>query len=328
MVRKIFPAGVGNSPFNSFKLFFISEGYIASQSAQFTSDCLEFLENLYTVAPFNLTRVRPHWLSVYTSFTASNNAGPAVDTAASAERTVFESTFTSTTGLIGINQTKVNAFIDMQAIPTDSGEGRLSTFVGKGDHLHGLTGSLVVILLPSIEGHPHGGELENIPSGNDYRFVSVSKDGLWHQTILRTIASCFGLGDEYELADAEHLEPDEKAKRFVGRFNLQYFENGPPNPISAQTQWFQLLTSKQRVLPPSIHQRMNPDEIDVSLDLLPASPVGIEFYEGGGGFRKKVWRSAHDCLMRRKIGDKQLPTRTSLVPLCAVCRKFIQNIIW
>lgn len=45
----------------------------------------------------------------------------------------------------------------------------------------------------------------------------------------------------------------------------------------------------------------------------------IELWEDGGGYRKKIYRAAHDCLLRRRIGDTTLPVKTKRVSLCPIC---------
>jgi len=327
MIKKVFPGGVGNTPFDSFKIFMISEGYTADQKANFTADCLEFVELLHATTPFNLTRIRPYWLSVYSVFTPSNNNGPAIDTSASTDRTAFESSFTSSSGLLSVNQIKVNDYINAQNLHVQNTDIPLSNFCTKGDLTYGSTGSLIVLILPSISGHPQGGEFENTPGENDYYFIAVSKDGLWHQAILRSIARCLGLGDEFELDGASNLAPDNQTRKELAYFNTQYFDPAPSHPITAKFKWYFLFSANQRSLPPIVHAKADPNTIDTTLDDPPATPVGIEFWEGGGRFRTKVWRSAHDCLMRRRIGDSNLPMRQRMVPFCPACKHYLTQII-
>lgn len=59
MAQKIFPAGVGNTPYDSFSIFLISEGYTQAQKSVFMADCLEFVELMLSVPPFNLLRFSP-----------------------------------------------------------------------------------------------------------------------------------------------------------------------------------------------------------------------------------------------------------------------------
>lgn len=327
MIRKIFPGGVGNTPFDSFKVFLISEGYTADQKSSFIADCLEFVDLLLATSPFNLTHIRSYWLSVYSIFTASNNGGPAIDMAASTNRTAFESTFTSSTGLLSVNSSKVNDFIAAESLRLEDTLIPLSDFCVKGDLTYGTTGSLIVLLLPPIPSYPQGGEFEHTPSEDDYHFVAVSKNGLWHQLILRSIASCLGLGDEFELAGDAYLAPGPEIPKGFIAFNLEYLDSAPSDPITGELKWYSLFSATQRTSPVVLHPKTDPTMPDILLDDTSATPVGVEFWEGGGGFRTKMWRSAHDCLMRRRVGDSSLPVRGSPVPFCPACKHYLGYLI-
>ena len=89
MLRKLFPGGFDNSPYNSFKLVLVSEGYLANETARFIGDCVDLLEGLFNTAPFGLTRMRLGWLSIYAGFTPSGQSGPAINASAAANRTAF-----------------------------------------------------------------------------------------------------------------------------------------------------------------------------------------------------------------------------------------------
>ena len=110
MLRKLFPSGFSNSPFNSFKLVLVAEGYRAGETARFIGDCMDLIEALFSTAPFGLTRMRPGWLSIYVGFTPSGQSGPAINTPAAASRTAFESSLTTATGVLTLSQAKINAW--------------------------------------------------------------------------------------------------------------------------------------------------------------------------------------------------------------------------
>ncbi len=89
MLRKTYPFNSESSFFNSFKIIFISEGYLASESASFTASCIDFVDRLLNTFPFNLTRINNNWLSFYSSFIASNNQGTGIDSSSVTDRTAF-----------------------------------------------------------------------------------------------------------------------------------------------------------------------------------------------------------------------------------------------
>jgi hypothetical protein len=328
VLKKIFPAGVGNSPQNSFKLILVAEGYLAAESAKFMGDCVELIERLLETTPFNLTRTHPHWLSVYAAFQASANSGPAIDTPAAAGRTIFESSFNSAGRALSINQAKVNAYVGGETVPMGANCVPLPEFCVVADPSYGGGGTLIVLLLPAIASHPEGGEAENAPGANDYHFIATSKDGLYHQVVARTLARCLGLGDEFELAGNPYLQPSGGDIPEVLHFNLEYSESGPPNPLTSETKWYPLFGALDRNVTPTIHPKSSPTNPDLVLDSPPVTVFRVEFWEGGAGYRTKVWRTAHDCLMRRRIGDMTLPVRSGTVPFCPACRMYLSDLIW
>lgn len=114
MLKKVFPFDAENTFDNSFKIIFISEGCLATERVKFISSCIDFTGKLIETPPFNLTRINSNWLSVYTSFTPSNNSGPSVNSTPASGRTVFESKVDTYTGLLAINQSKLNSYLDAE----------------------------------------------------------------------------------------------------------------------------------------------------------------------------------------------------------------------
>lgn len=330
MLRKLFPGGADNSPYRSFKLVLIAEGYRATEMSAFIGDCVDTVEGLFAVSPFGLTRARPWWLTVYAGFVASAQSGPAVNTVAAANRTAFESSLTTATGVLALNQNKVNAWVAGESLLVESVATPLQQFVTLGDLSTGRSGTLLAFLLPSIAGQPAGGEVEVFPGGPaDVHYIAVSKDGFYQQAISRTIARLLGLGDEFELAGAANLAPADQAARAMVRFpfNLDVFATTPPSPLDGTSKWYPLSGIFDRTVLGGVHAKANPANPDLTLDSPPARHNRIEFWEGGGGYRTGVWRSAHDCLMRRRIGDPALPVRTGRVPFCPACHHHLRCVI-
>jgi hypothetical protein len=114
MLRKIFPYYAESSFFNSFSIVLISEGYLESEKGIFTVDCLEFVDRLMKTAPFNLTHINNNWLSVYTSFTPSANSGTSINSSVVPGRTAFDSSVNTGSGLISVDQQKLNNYINAE----------------------------------------------------------------------------------------------------------------------------------------------------------------------------------------------------------------------
>jgi hypothetical protein len=325
---KIFPYLGESDTTNSFKLVFVSEGYLAAESPTFIGDCLAFVDNLIQMAPFNLSRMNPNWLSVYTAFTPSGNSGPSIDTAATIDRTAFESTYMSATGALTFNQTKVNTFLNSLQFDDQFGQLDLSDVVGLGDPMFSKNGSLVVILLPPLSGHPDGAEADNTPADTDYYFVSTTTDKLWHQVVIRGLCQNLGLGDEFELDGPAQLAPvvDPTIDDILLPFNLFYSQTTPGTAQDC-LQWLPLFSSTQRSGPVTTHPKSGaPANPDYTLEDPPLYHPVIEYWEGGGGYRTQVFRSAQDCMLRRRIGFTQLPLREQPLSFCPACYHYLKNI--
>lgn len=325
MVSKIFPSAVGNSPFSSFKIFFLSEGFTASQQPQFSGACVEFVDRLLASPPFNLTRMNPHWLSIYRLFVPSANSGPALGVLPAAGRTAFESSIDVISGNLSINPVKVGAVLDAENIRSGSDPIPLSEMVSKNLPTWGPTGAMVVLLIPETAGR--GAELEYRPAAEEYYFIATTLNGEWHQVILRSLGLHLGLGDEFDLDGQDFQAPRTQLEKAIYHRNLVYLEN-PPLTNGAISKWKELFSRGQQKLQTVVHPKSAlRSAIDRSLPEFPFSPDTVEIWEGGGGYQERVYRTAMDCLMRRRIGDTTLPIRENALAFCVACRKVLANFV-
>lgn len=328
MLRKIFPFYSESSFFNSFKIIFISEGFLASESALFTAKCLEFSNRLLETPPFNLTRINNNWLSIYTSFTPSNSSGPIINSPPVPNRTAFESSVDTSAGLITFNNSKINNYIANETGKDAGVIFQLSDYLGTGYPSMGFTGTLLVLLLPSLAGHPNGAEFENNPTESDYYFIATTLDGEWQQVIIRGVCKLLGLADEFELEGDMYLEPDSDARKGIGFYpNIQYLESSP-TILTSRSKWYRLFSVVQRDLPIEAHSKIGDTTMaDNTISEYLVSYDKPTFYEGGGNYRTKVYRSTMDCLMRRRIGSPTLPLREKLVSLSPVSINYLKGVI-
>jgi hypothetical protein len=188
----------------------------------------------------------------------------------------------------------------------------------------------VIVLLPELTEHPIGGEMEHEPGKDEFYFAAVTKNGEWHQLVARVIGRLLRLGDEFELPGAEFQAPteDQGVNIAIGRPNLLYLPEPPEGIPEPEFKWFDLLSQSERGIAFPIHSHANPVDIpDRALPVAPSTAMRIELWEGGDSFRTQVYRSAYDCLMRRRIGDPDLPVRTAVVPFCPVCNAYITEAI-
>jgi hypothetical protein len=327
-LKKIFPGGMAALPTVTFKLVILAEGFTTDQEQVFYNNCNELVGSIFSTSPFSLTRHFPSWINIYTYFQASASEGCAVDVAAPPGRTAFGSSLVSATELLSFDTASINDFINNVFIQQGDNSEHLSTHISKGSVMYGGLACLVVVLLPATGGS--GGEYEHTPAEDDYYFVATTQDGEWHQVAIRAIVKCLGLCDEFELSGADYASPgaDEAMFYNTASRNLVYFDTPPGAAPDSSFKWRKLLSSTQQLLP--LEVVAHPGDAataDRSISAEPVSSQEIKLYEGGGGYRSKIYRSSFDCLLRRRIGDTSIPLRKQQVPFCPVCLEELQGFI-
>ncbi len=159
--------------------------------------------------------------------------------------------------------------------------------------------------------------------------VVTSLYGYWEQIIFRALGQLIGLGDESENDSVHYLAPgvDENAAFEDRVFHNLLFSKEPAN--IAKDKWRMLLGGLDQSTSMPIHRsELHPTSPDYASLQYQYSPEKIEFWEGGGGYRTQVYRSAQDCIMRRRIGDKRLPLRKTKLPLCPVCEAVFRQTLF
>ena len=327
-MTKIFPYLGDNNPDSSFTLLLVSEGYLSGDSMKFASDCMDFVEQLLRTAPFSLSRINPNWLSIYSHFTPSNTSGTAIG-ASTVGRTAFQSAYDETSKTLMLDQSSVNSFLNTVQL-TQFGTARpFSSFMDSGDQSYGPTATLVMFLIPPLSGHPEGSEMKSVPSADaDYYFCATTTDQLWHQVVFRAMCDSLGLGDEFELDGPDYLAPvPDQNNSFTMEFNLKY-SDVVPTTAKFMPDWAPIFNATQRLLPIPVHSKSGtPATPDNSIEQPALFHPDIEYWEGGGGYRTKVYRTAADCLMRRKFGSSELPIRANEISFCPACYYFLKVLI-
>jgi hypothetical protein len=265
-------------------------------------------------------------LSVYAHFEASANAGPSINAVAAAGRTLFDTSLNAATELLTLNKAKVNNKLNSLTMKYDGSDIQVSKLLSTGDPVCGASGALTVILLPSTAGN--GGEYEHVPQDGDYYFVATTQNDLWYQVIIRGIGKAIGLGDEFDLPGNDFLEPAVENTTLLGHGypNLLYFKPEPTEAPYKSFKWRDKLSVTQQQVPLEIIRHPgNAATPDRTLDTSFTSPDRIKLYEGGGGYRTRVYRSSMDCLLRRKIAEPSLPIRKKEVQLCPICSEFMYH---
>lgn len=326
MLTRIFPFTSASRPESCLNLVIAAEGFLAGDAAEFHRLCADFVDSLLATAPFNMTRRNSGWITIWSAFGSSTSRGAFAGISAPAGRSVFGAAVSG--GMLILDQALFDSWAAGEQL-RDHGTTRDLTEIFKpGISFSRNTGTLVLVLLPQAGGA--GVEAQNLPADDQFGYLATSADGLWEQFVLRALASKLGLGDEFERTGADFLEPIDVNSQIQlsNHFNLYYSDTPPLSLNQPSLPWFTLFSSIQRIAAPTVHPRSgDPAVVDNGLDAFPATSVKVEFWEGGGGYRRKVYRSSRDCLMRRKVADPALPIRTAPVPLCVACRHFISNTI-
>ncbi len=293
---------------DSYSLLVIAEGF--TQEDDFVQHCLEMRESLLSRTPYNLLRVYPGPFSVYYAFTPSNVPGPALGTVPG--DTCLRSTYDLTTGQLRIdNSALAAALLKITGAP--------SSLYGNWTAVRGL--DLLVLLPDSAGGQAISATLEQVGSPMvTTAFVATTVDGdLWYQVPMRMISLGLGLEDEAEdPAPAPASPTGDQAQTLAYRPNVILKSAAPIGPPTAQFKWYDDLSPAQRTR---------------ALNVVPfggtsSSTDPIQLFEGAAGFRSDVYRSATDCLMRRRpAGTGVYSLKGHEVALCVICERHLNRIV-
>lgn len=298
---------------SSLKLFIISEGYVSQQS--FYSESFSLQEKILSHTPFNiLTDASFIESSLY--YTPTEHHGPYLGTYGNNLSLNFDTVLNEENQLLTLNLSKLkNVLADLESQASNSLDAT------------SLKDGIIVVLTPSVSTNGIGGSFEYLSQSDDEpSFVATTTDGYWEQVVIRAICRYFGLGDEFELDGADYLEPEIRNGFIIDELmpNLIYDPTILESMDLADTKWQSLIPSILKNQEQEINRHVNhPLHADETFS--PYSSINSDvLWEGGGGFRTKIYRYAHDCLMRRRIGSKSLPIKTSKVPLCHICETYMR----
>jgi len=315
----------------SHQLIFIAEGYVASDENLFYKDVYEILGRLVSNFPFNILTGNGNnqMFSAYLSFTPSNQSGYAASQAEAQGRTVFETYFAN--NQLNVNYSKINEYVDeleysnggQLVYEVSSGVKKGGGYITDGIQTN-ATQCLIFIILPKAN-RPDV-EIEVYDSDTYYTIITTA-DGFAEQIIARAVGKMFSLGDEFDLPGNEYLTPTQsQANTLLHYYNNLYYApaiNIGPNPSSDELFIWRSLFDQNYNYPVTIHKNLTPTVVNRNLPTASVSYKDIELFEGGGGYRTNVYRSAQDCLMRRRIGDSTLPIKNQRVSFCPVCRELL-----
>jgi hypothetical protein len=326
VANKIHPYGAGNALDQSFKLILVAEGFTAAQRGQFAALCHDLVEALLATTPFNRTRLRPEWLTVIKAFAPSAQSGPRIG-AAAGHATVLGSAVDPATNRLVVDHVRLRALLTAQIITTARGTQALAELYAPGGIVFGVTGGLVAVIAPPIAMPVSGADDHVRPATPDeYHLVATTANGLWHQVVLRGIGTALGLADEYELAGPDFAVMTETSLALANAPNV-IFRDRPPVMNADIADWLAVMSPVEALAPAVVHPHPPNDLPNTALPAASVTEGRIGFFEGAGGFRRKAYRAAEDCLMRRAPGLGYLPARSGPVSFCPVCIAHLRSAI-
>ena len=326
MASKIYPFGIGNSLEASFKLPLVAEGFTSTQRGQFAALCVDLVEALLSTTPFNRTRARPEWLSVIMAFSASAGAGPRLGSVG-ASSTVLGSYIDTSTNRLVVDHAQLTTLLQAQVITTETGTQPLSDYFSPGGVIYGITGGLIAVITPAVSNPAAGADDHVQPAVSDqYHLVATTANGLWNQVVLRGIAATLGLADEFERADSAFAAATDTSPELANAPNVVFSDNAPVMN-SDFVAWRPTMSPVEWLAPAQVHPRPSNDLPNTAVPAAPYAADKIAFWEGGAGYRRKAYRAAEDCLMRRAPGLGYLPARAEAVAFCPVCISHIRSVI-
>jgi hypothetical protein len=322
VAQAVWPPTDPGNPRTPFTVLLVAEGFTAGQEDNFAWLCGNFSYELLQTAPFSLLRSHPERIAIWRLFTPSAQSGPALGSTPGT--TVLGSTYDPASNTLGISATALQSLLDSSnfpVLPDQLGLGYLSSL--------GLPyrPGLVAVLTPATAGGTPiltdlDVDLPDTELAPSYVVVPVSPG--WENVLIRGIARGFGLGDEFTLPDPAHagLPPAGVSDTLDMAPNL-YVADPPPGPPPVTFKWF---------------RELGKDAITGPLTVVPyggQSPTPlqpIQLFEGAGGYRAGVYRSAEDCFMRRQIGGAQASgdggtPRLADVTFCQLCQRALVRAI-
>jgi hypothetical protein len=326
LASKLYPFAVGNALSSSFKLILVSEGFTAGQRNDFGGICQSFLETFLATTPFNVTRRNASWLTVIKVFVASTASGPSPGSAFNPAMALGTYIDLATNRLV-VDHARLKLVLGQQTLTLESGEQTLESLYGSGGISFGVTGGLIGVITPAVATPAGGADAHVKPSlPEEYHLVATTANGLWHQVILRGIGTALGLADEYELSGPDFAAATEETELLLNSPNV-VFSAVAPVMNSDFLRWQHVMSPVEWLAPSVVHGHPPNDLPVTSLPAAPYQQGGIAFWEGAAGYRRKAYRSAEDCLMRRAPGMGYLPARGQRTSFCPVCLSHIRSVI-
>lgn len=319
---------LNNIDYAGFSLLFIAEGFTAAQEQLFYDHIFKVYNRIADYECFTKLKQDNRRISLLSLYVASANSGTSTSAAGAVGRTLLES-YIDGNGL-HLNYTKLEALINDSTLMKQGEQQPLakSLMIYNSD-LRSMTRSFILPIIIFPESTMPSGELEFMEDDKFY-FVATTLNGWYEQVAIRGMARMVGLGDEFDLNGAANLVPDPEMGETINTQFPNLFYTTTPGSMAGNNGGFKWmgLFPQGATAPITVHPHPSSGSTaDRNLPAIPFSYKTIEMWEGGGNYRTKVYRTAVDCIQRRRIGDSSLPVKNTRVSLCPICTFCLEKII-
>jgi hypothetical protein len=314
IAQRIAPAQDSPS-WRTFHVVLVAEAFTAADEDEFFAACHAFYPALEDTPPFNLLKLNRGRIVVWGVFTPSGQRGTTIGTTPG--NTVLGSTYEPGTRTLAFDTSRVQAFLRDTEVRRHGVRSTLREYAREEWSQQGV----VAVLLPPVAGgQPLTADADTsigppgLPSNpSDRWFVGTTIDLGWERVVLEAIARCFGLGDEWSRSEDEFALADARSRHEASRRPNLFAATPPIGPPDPWFPWYSLLDAAARSKPLPV----------VPYGSLPSAPgEPVQLFEGAGRYRAGIYRSAVDCVLRRRIGSLTSP-RFDSVDFCTVCRRHL-----
>lgn len=298
----------------AIRLLIVSDYWTEDRRAEFDRTCAGLFPGLAGVAPFNLFERYPAAIEAWSLWLPSTTGFP--DPAATPGAGPVPAVVDPATGAFQVTTSAVPEVLSGSVLPRgDRGTSSAGQWSDRG---RGVPVVVCFLLPPTTAAPVEWVSTEFVDLARTVpvwppRYLACSADAGWPRIVARALGSAMGLGEEWSGDGSGSAEPatPQAAMLAAAQPNL-VAGPAPPVPPTASFKWFDELDARART----------------SGVPGPKGPGPIRLVEGGGGYRSGVFRSAPDCLMRRRIaGDTATSVRSDPVEFCPLCRRLLTRSI-
>lgn len=307
-------------------LVFFAEGFLENEEYKFWNLLQDFSQRICKNYPFSLLKQYPGICKIYGCFDASTTRSIQPRSSFTSGRNNFDTHIDNNSNKLIIDESKLLAHINESGVYY--GDSDFITAVNDGKFIQ-KDNYLFIILLQTEEQQGISYEFESVADA-PLHYIAFSTTNYWEQYVIHSLGKLLGLANEFEKETPDFLAPEEYQHELISWIypNLLCKDDNSPSKIMGN-KWFPYISNTALSLQlDSIENIKDYNRVDTQIPEFNYSTEGIQLAEGGGGYRKGVFRVANDCLLRRKFGSTELPIAATSLSFCTLCENHIANLIF